>query len=49
MEIKLKTAEGLVDPNIEIIDGIMIVAPREALWEPKEGDVVLIKEVIQLH
>lgn len=45
MEIKIKTTEGLVDPIIEIVDGIMIVAPREALWEPKEGNVVLVNRL----
>lgn len=45
MKIKLKTSEGLVDPIIEIVDGIMIVAPREALWEPKEGNVVLVNRL----
>ena len=45
MEIKLKTPEGLVDPIIEIVDGIIIVTPREALWEPKEGDVVLVNRL----
>lgn len=40
MEIKLKTAEGLVDPIIEIVDGVMVVSPKEEKFEPKDGDVI---------
>lgn len=39
MEIKLKTKEGLVDAIIEIVDGVMIVSPKEVKFEPKDGDV----------
>lgn len=39
MKIKLKTAEGLVDPIIEIVDGVMVISPKEEKFEPKDGDV----------
>lgn len=42
MEIKLKTAEGLVDPIIEIVDGVMVVSPKEEKFEPKDGDVFCV-------
>lgn len=41
MEIKIKTKEGLVDPIIEIVDGVMIVSPKKEKFEPKDGDVVV--------
>lgn len=42
MEIKLKTKEGLVEPIIEIVDGVMIVSPKEEKFEPKDGDVFCV-------
>ena len=39
MKIKLITAKGLVDPIIEIVDGVMVVSPKEEKFEPKDGDV----------
>lgn len=43
MEIKLKTAEGLVDPIIEIVDGVMIVSPKEQsnYADFKDGDAIV--------
>lgn len=42
MEIKIKTSEGLVDTIIEIVDGVMIVSPKEEKFEPKDGDVFCV-------
>lgn len=42
MEIKIKTAEGLVDTIIEIVDGVMVVSPKEEKFEPKDGDVFCV-------
>ena len=42
MKIKLITAKGLVDPIIEILDGVMIVSPKEEKFEPKDGDVFCV-------
>lgn len=42
MKIKLITAKGLVDPIIEIVDGVMIVSPKEEMFEPKDGDVFCV-------
>ena len=42
MKIKLITAKGLVDPIIEIVDGVMIVSPKEEIFEPKDGDVFCV-------
>lgn len=43
MEIKLKTKEGLVDPIIEIVDGVMVVSPKEQsnYADFKDGDVIV--------
>ena len=38
MEIKLKTAEGLVDPIIEIVEGVMVVSPNEDVFIIKLGE-----------
>lgn len=40
MEIKLKTKEGLVEPIIEIVDGVMVVSPKEVKYKPKNGDII---------
>lgn len=43
MEIKLKTKEGLVDPIIEIVDGVMVVSPKEQsnYADFNDGDVIV--------
>lgn len=30
----------MVDATIEMVDGVMVVSPREVKFEPKEGDVI---------
>lgn len=40
MEVKIKQGAGLVDATIEVVDGVMVVSPKEVKFEPKEGDVV---------
>jgi hypothetical protein len=40
MEIKIKQGEEMIDATIEIIDGILVVSPKEEKFEPKDGDVV---------
>lgn len=43
MEIKIKTTEGLVDASIEIVNGIMIVSPKELpnCSNFKDGDIIV--------
>ena len=43
MEIKIKTKEGLVDASIEIVNGIMIVSPKELpnCSNFKDGDIIV--------
>lgn len=43
MEIKIKTTEGLVDVSIEIVNGIMIVSPKELhnCSNFKDGDIIV--------
>ena len=40
MEIKIKSNEGMVDATIEMVDGVMVVSPKEVKFEPKDGDVI---------
>lgn len=42
MEIKIKDKDNLVDATIEVVDGVMIVSPKEVKFEPKDGDIVAI-------
>lgn len=35
MEVKIKNNEKLIDATIEMVDGIMVVSPKEVRWEPK--------------
>lgn len=43
MEVKIKTANGLKDATIEMVDGDMIVSPKEQpkYTDFKEGDIVV--------
>lgn len=43
MKIKLKTSEGLVDASIEIVNGIMIVSPKELpnCSNFNDGDIIV--------
>jgi len=40
MEVKIKSNEGMVDATIEMVDGVMVVSPKEVKFEPKDGDVI---------
>jgi hypothetical protein len=40
MEIKIKDKDQLIDATIEVVDGVMIVSPKEIPFEPKNGDVI---------
>lgn len=43
MEVKIKTTEGLVDATIEMVDGVMIVSPKEQsnYADFKDGDIIV--------
>ena len=40
MEVKIKNGEEMIDATIEMVDGVMVVSPKEVKFEPKDGDVV---------
>jgi hypothetical protein len=40
MEIKIKDKDTLIDATIEVVDGMIVVSPKEMKFEPKNGDVV---------
>ena len=43
MEVKIKQGDEMLDATIEMINGIMVVSPKEVKFEPKDGDVVYLK------
>ena len=43
MEVKIKNGEEMIDATIEMVDGVMVVSPNVEKFEPKDGDVVAIK------
>lgn len=42
MEVKVKLGEEMLDATIEMVDGVMVVSPKEVKFEPKDGDVVTV-------
>lgn len=40
MDVKIKNGEEMIDATIEMVDGNMIVSPKDEKFEPKDGDVV---------
>ena len=40
MEVKVKIGNEMLDATIEMVDGVMVVSPKEVKFEPKDGDVV---------
>lgn len=42
MEVKIKDKDTLIDATIEVVNGVMVVSPKEEKWIPMDGDVVCI-------
>ena len=42
MEVKINNNGGMLDATIEMVDGVMVVSPKEVKFEPKDGDVVSV-------
>lgn len=42
MEIKINNNGEMLDATIEMVDGVMVVSPKEVKFEPKDGDVVYV-------
>lgn len=40
MEVKIKQGEEMIDATIEMVDGVMVVSPKE-VFKPKNGDVIV--------
>lgn len=40
MEVKIKQGNEMLDATIEMVDGVMVVSPKEVKFEPKDGNVV---------
>lgn len=43
MEVRIKQGKEIIDATIEMVDGVMVVSPKEVKFEPKDGDVVYSK------
>lgn len=43
MEVKIKNNNEMIDATIDMVDGVMVVSPKEVKFEPKDGDVVYSK------
>lgn len=43
MEVKIKNNNELIEADWTVEDGVMVVSPKEVKFEPKEGDVITIK------
>ena len=39
MEVRIKQGKEMIDATIEMVDGVMVVSPKEVKFEPKDGDV----------
>ena len=42
MEVKINNNGEMLDATIEMVDGVMVVSPKEVKFEPKDGDVVTV-------
>ena len=42
MEVKIKQGNEMLDATIEMVDGVMVVSPKEVKFEPKVGDVFCV-------
>lgn len=47
MEVKTKQGDEMLDATIEMVDGAMVVSPKEVKFEPKDGDVVYLKSLFE--
>ena len=50
MEVKIKQGNEMLDATIEMVDGVMVVSPKEVKFEPNDGDIVVCESygVLQL-
>lgn len=40
MEVKINNNGEMLDATIEMVDGVMVVSPKEVKFEPKDGDAL---------
>lgn len=40
MEVKIKNNNEMIDSTIEMVDGVMVVSPKEVKFVPKDGDIL---------
>lgn len=41
MEVKIKQGKEMIDATIDMVDGVMVVSPKEVKFVPKDGDVIV--------
>lgn len=49
MEVKIKIGNEMLDAKIEMVDGVMVVSPKEVKFEPKDGDVCCSANCIYIY
>lgn len=42
MQIKIKDQDQLIDATIEVVDGVMIVSPKDEKWIPKLNETIFV-------
>ena len=45
MEVRIKQGNEMLDATIEMVDGVMVVSPKEVKFEPKDGDVIIVRSL----
>ena len=40
MEVKIKNNNEMIDATIKMVDGVMVVSPKEVKFVPKDGDIL---------
>lgn len=48
MEVKIKQGSEMLDATIEMVDGVMVVSPKEK-FEPKDGDVCCSQNCVYIY
>ena len=48
MEVKIKQGSEMLDATMEMVNGVMVVSPKEVKFEPKDGDVVSVDDGSQI-
>lgn len=45
MEVKINQGDEMLDATIEMVDGVMVVSPKEVKYMYKEGEVIFVRSI----